>query len=238
MFATDGDRLAFRACLLEASVKHGLAIHGHVFMTNHVHLLATGLHPRSTSLTMQDVGRKYVQRVNWRWGRSGGLWDGRHRNILVESDRHALNVQRYIDENPVRAGLVRHPAAYLWSSHLCLAFGRPDDLVTPHATYLALGADPAERQKRYAELFASPMAASLLEEIRQAECSGWVLGSDEFVARLESASGRRLRRWSLRGRPRKPGSGLILPKMGSDPIFEEPTVQVVGQGTARSWEPV
>ena len=202
VFRSDGDRLGFLKELREAARDHGLAIHAYVLMTNHVHLLATGAGPASLAQTIESVGRKYVPRFNRRHERTGTLWEGRYRSTLVESDRYFLNCQRYIELNPVRAGLAPDPALYIWSSHLHYGHGKPDDLVTPHALVESLGGDGDERRNAYRGLFATPMPQEIVEEIRAASYKGWVLGSHDFCARVERLTGRRASPVSP-GRPRK-----------------------------------
>lgn len=79
IFASDEDYLFFRDALVDASVEHGLAIHAYVWMTNHIHLLATPGAQDSISKVFQSVGRKYVQYFNFKYKRSGTLWEGRYR---------------------------------------------------------------------------------------------------------------------------------------------------------------
>jgi len=75
-------------------------------MTNHVHLLVTPEQDRSLPLMMQAMGRAYVQRLNTRYQRTGTLWEGRYKASLVQTDYYLLACQRYIELNPVRAGMV------------------------------------------------------------------------------------------------------------------------------------
>lgn len=204
VFCGDGDRLAFLQALREEASRHGLAIHAYVLMTNHVHLLATGAEPANLAQTIQSVGRKYVPRFNRLQDRTGTLWEGRYRSTLVDSDRYFLHCQRYIELNPVRAGLAPDPASYIWSSHLHHAYGKPDDLVTPHALLRSLGEDAVDRRHAYRGLFATPMTQVIVEEIRAASNKGWALGSHDFCARVERHTGRRASPVSP-GRPRKIG---------------------------------
>lgn len=68
--------------------------------------------------------------------RTGTLWDSRYKSSLVHADDYLLLCQRYIELNPVRAGMVDDPAQYRWSSYRANGLGQPDDLLTPHAVYL------------------------------------------------------------------------------------------------------
>jgi putative transposase len=199
IFFDDEDRRFFLDALAEAAAAEGCALHAYVLMTNHIHLLATPRTPRSIPCMLQRVGRRYVRRINWRTGRSGTLFEGRYRATVVDSERYLLACLRYIELNPVRAGIVDDPAAYPWSScrhHL----GRRDDpLVTEHPLYRGLGGGPGARA--YAELLAEPLDAGFLEAVRSATQSGWALGDDAFRARV-AAAGRRAAPLPP-GRPRK-----------------------------------
>lgn len=97
--------------------KYGCAIHAYVLMTNHVHLLMTPEKPAAASTLLQSLGRRYVQYVNRFYKRSGTLWEGRFKASLVNAEEYLLKCHRYIELNPLRAGMVRHPGEYAWSSY-------------------------------------------------------------------------------------------------------------------------
>jgi putative transposase len=82
------------------------------------------------------------------------LWEEPYDASPVHARRHLLACMRYIEENPVRAGLVAHPGAYPWSSYRANALGEDDALVTPHAHYCSLARSPDARRAAYAALFA------------------------------------------------------------------------------------
>ena len=146
---TDADRLFFLEALRTATRGTGVAIHAYVLMTNHVRLLATQVASGGFANAMQSVGRRYVAYFNRRHSRTGTLWEGRYHASLVASDFYLLACYRYIEQNPVRAGLARGAVDYLWSSHRFHALSRPDSLVTPHDAYLAMGEDPDKRAAGY-----------------------------------------------------------------------------------------
>lgn len=102
-FLDDDDHTAYLQDLRECSPACGVAIHAYVLMTNHVHLLATAAEVGALSRMMQAVGRRYVRRINNKYGRTGTLWEGRYKSSLVDSDRYLLTCQRYIELNPLRA---------------------------------------------------------------------------------------------------------------------------------------
>lgn len=81
-------------------------------MTNHAHLLVTPATPDGISRVMQSVGRRYVQYVNFSYKRTGTLWEGRHKASLIQTQTYLLSCYRYIELNPVRAGMVERPGDY------------------------------------------------------------------------------------------------------------------------------
>lgn len=205
IFAAEADYPFFRDALVEAANKHGLAIHAYVWMTNHVHLLATPEFDDSISKTFQSVGRRYVQYFNYTCKRSGTLWEGRYRATVVDSERYLLTLMRYIELNPVRAGMVAMPQDYPWSSYRrnALGEGGPNaDWLTPHEEYSRLGRDDADRQKAYQALFATAIDQGDLAEIRDCTHKGWALGGERFRAAIE-ALGKRQAASKGVGRPRK-----------------------------------
>jgi len=160
-------------------------------MTNHVHLLVTPHERDSLSELMRKLGQRYVQHFNRVHRRTGTLWEGRFRSCLVDSQNYFLRCHRYIELNPVRAGMARRPSEYPWSSYGTNGLGEYSSLVEPHPTYLALGRDPAQRRTAYRHLFKAEITNAELEEIRVAANSGFALGSKAFIAELERISGRR-----------------------------------------------
>jgi putative transposase len=191
-------------CLKEASEKYSCPIHAYVLMTNHVHLLVTPHVETAIGNMMQSVGRRYVRYVNHAYRRSGTLWEGRYKASLVESETYFLACQRYIELNPVRAGMVAVPADYRWSSYAHHAFGQLDACLTPHPEYLRLDADPDRRRHAYRELFRHHMENDLLHTIRETLNQELVLGSEQFKDRIEATLKRRARPGQP-GRPRAEG---------------------------------
>ncbi len=123
IFADERDYGVFLERLAEASARFGLAIHAYVLMTNHVHILATPQAAASMGRVMQSVGRRYVRYFNHVYGRTGTLWEGRYRATPIAAEDYLLACSRYIELNPVRAGMVVSPAHYRWSRYRCNAQG-------------------------------------------------------------------------------------------------------------------
>ena len=125
-------------CVRDAASRNGLAVHAWVFMQNHLHLLVTPETEQSLPRAMQSIGRRYAQYFNRTYRRSGSLWEGRYRAGLVDTERYLLTCYRYIELNPVRAGIVKRPEEYVYSSYHANGLGKEDPLVMPHGVFLAL----------------------------------------------------------------------------------------------------
>ncbi|MBQ0797925.1 MAG: transposase [Porticoccaceae bacterium] len=202
IFAAEQDYQVYLECLQKAAEQNGLDIHSYILMTNHVHLLATPQTEDSIGKTLQSLGRRYVQYFNYSYKRTGTLWEGRYKATLIDSERYLLTCMRYIELNPVRANMVKHPGDYPWSSYLTNARGQESTLTTPHPLYHSLGRSNTARQSAYRALFRGAVSKVDQQAIREATNTGWVLGNDRFRDKIEQLSGRRSRP-KRRGRPSK-----------------------------------
>jgi putative transposase len=200
-FLAPDDYRFYLTCLGEALGKYGAQLHAYVLMTNHVHLLMTPSDATGAGRVMQSVGRRYVQRFNHHYGRSGTLWEGRYHSSLVQNQHYLLSCYGYIELNPVRAGMVEKPEAYLWSSYGGNALGSPDPLLTPHGEYLGLGRSDPERRAAYRQMTGTFVPTEMLETIRDSINGNRVFGSDAFQAEMETLLARPVRR--RRNRPRQ-----------------------------------
>lgn len=182
---------------------HGVAVHAYVLMTNHVHLLMTAADDDGIPRLMKLLSQRYVRYVNRRQQRTGTLWAGRYRSCLVDTEEYLLTCHRYIELNPVRAGMVEHAGEYRWSSYRANALGEPEPLLSPHPVMEALGHDPAGRRAAYRELFRRELEPHVLEQIRTSTSGGFALGSERFQREMAERLRRRVRPLR-RGRARKP----------------------------------
>ncbi|MEW5881075.1 MAG: transposase, partial [Pseudomonadota bacterium] len=197
VFREDADYARYLGWLREIAAAHGLLVHAYVLMPNHVHLLATPPTGDALSRVVQSLGRRYVRWFNDKYARSGTLWEGRFRSTVIDADRYLLACSRYIELNPVRAGIVDSPELYRWSSYAHHAGVLVDPLVTDHPLVWALGNTPFERQLAYRRLFDLELTPELLLLLRSATNRGRPLGA--FATGSQAASQPR-----PRGRPRKP----------------------------------
>ena len=165
-FFGDEDYRTYLYWLHDAMVRWEIQLHAFVLMTNHVHLLLTPQQPDAVSHMANSVGRRYVQYVNRKLGRTGTLWDGRFRSSPIDDEAYLLACYRYIEMNPVRAGMVQSPADYEWSSYRYNAVGQAHEMLTPTREYLAMGRTPEERRDHYRELVAELLHRDTMTEIR------------------------------------------------------------------------
>lgn len=211
-FFADDDYRFYLDWLAEYAAKTGCRIHAYVLMTNHVHLLLSSGMADGAGTLMKALGQRYVQYVNRTYRRSGTLWEGRFRSCLTQEEGYLVACQRYIELNPVRAGMVAHPADYPWSSYGANAEGKENRLLTPHPLYLALGADEFERKAAYRDLFRHELEPGLIDAIRSATNGNFALGDGRFGSQIALALGRRVVPGKS-GRPRKiadPASGELF----------------------------
>jgi putative transposase len=188
-FSHDNDYLMYLAHLRQLAEKYECAVHAYCLMANHVHLLITPHAAGACTGLMRDLGQRYLQYFNRRHERTGTLWEVRFRSCLTESALYVLGCYRYIELNPVRAGMVDHPTGYLWSSYAVNGGMRSDPLITPHPEFLALGAVPGTRHSAYRGLFEQRLDPGLQKAIRDATNGGYPLASEAFKAIVLAPSG-------------------------------------------------
>lgn len=179
-FTCDEDMAAYANWLKEGATKFSVDIHAWVFMTNHTHLLLTPREDKAVSKLMQFLGRLYVRKFNFTYARSGSLFEDRFKSSLVQEDRYLLACLRYIELNPVRAGMVKDPGDYAWSSYRAHAFGHAVQLWKPHNRYIALGDSSEVRQRIYREMVSQSLDSKVINDIRHCTNKGLILGTEKF----------------------------------------------------------
>ena len=207
-FFAEEDYRFYLHWLAKGAQRYGCEIHAYVLMTNHVHMLVSPQGPEGAARLMQSLGRRYVQYVNRAYRRSGTLWEGRYKASLLQAEAYLLRCSRYIETNPVRAGMVKDPAQYPWSSYRWHGLGEANALIRDHALYAALGRTPEERQAGYRGLFRTELDEEALSDIRKAANQGLVLGDERFAKEIERALGVRVGLQKA-GRRKRAGTGGI-----------------------------
>ncbi|MGH8723556.1 MAG: transposase [Burkholderiales bacterium] len=212
-FYEEQDRTFYLFHLGRLLSSSGCALHAYCLMTNHVHLLLTANSASGCARLMKHLGQLHSQYMNRNYGRSGSLWEGRFRSCLVQSEDYVLACYRYIESNPVRAGLASHPAEYTWSSYRANADGVRSALVAPHDEYLRLGSSESARREAYRALFGTTLEHERVEEIRAATNGNFALGSKPFMQQISAVLGRRAERGSPGRPPRSPAASDGQPEL-------------------------
>jgi len=157
VFRSSCDYETFLLLLKRTATRWTVAVHAFVLMTNHFHLILTPHTVAALSRMMQTVNASYAQYFNRQYKRTGTLWTGRYRSLLLTDAHYWLTCLRYVEQNPVRARLVEKPDQYRWSSYPIHAAGADQDWLSSHPVYDALGSTPAERCETYRELCESEL---------------------------------------------------------------------------------
>jgi len=196
VFFVDDDRRVFLDLLAEASKRFDLAVDGYCLMTNHIHLVVTPEREDSLAGALKRTNQLYAQYVNRLHGRSGHLWQDRFFSCPLD-ETHRRRALVYIERNPVRARLCRKPWRWQWSS--AAAHCGSND---PSGLLNLSGWQKQMDTARWRELLTRGDDERQLARLRLCTSRGRPLGSDKFVAKLETFLGRRLRPLQ-RGRPVK-----------------------------------
>jgi putative transposase len=152
-FVTAREASAYLHALGACAAGCRCAVHAYVLMSNHVHLLVTPARRAGATELMTALAESCRRPLGEARGCPATPWEDGFDASPVYAPRYLLACMRYIEENPVRAGLARDPGAWRWSSFGANAAGREDPIVTPHGVYCALGRTPQERRRRYRAMF-------------------------------------------------------------------------------------
>lgn len=128
IFSDDQDRWHYLKLLLEAKKQFGIIVYGYILMPNHIHLILEITNETPISKVVHYIAASYALYFNKKYDRIGHLFQGRFKSILVEKDNYLLELSRYLHLNPVKAGLVKRPEDYIWSSY-SIYLGRRRDLL-------------------------------------------------------------------------------------------------------------
>ena len=179
--------------------KFGFKLYHWVLMSNHVHLILETPEKSSLSKIMQGMNLAYTIWFNRKNGKVGHLWQDRFKSAVVEKDGYLLECGRYVERNPLRAGMVKDLKEYAWSSYRVHAYGKADGVTDRHEIYDGMGKESGARQKAYRE-YVSLMRDKEEQEIREKMAKG-VIGAEIYQEKIEKKvmESRRARR----DRPRK-----------------------------------
>lgn len=201
VFHDDEDYAAFLQAVGDLKQRRPFVLDGYCLMPNHIHLL---IRPLETSISriMQSLLVSHTQRYHRRHRSGGHVWQGRFKSPVIQDDDHVLTVLRYIEANPLRAGMVESAGDYRWSSFAAHGLGRPDPLLDPLADYEAMAKTPAVRRRRWSAFVHATPPDEELTAIRRSCSSGLPFGEPAWVEGLSARLGLDLT-IRPRGRPRK-----------------------------------
>lgn len=203
IFVSNKDYSYYLKNLIDFKQVFSCKIYAYCLMTNHVHLIVDpGENPESLSLLMKRVAGRQTQYINKLEKRTGSLWEGRYKSSIISTQEYLLACCRYVELNPLRAGIVVDPGQYQWSSYAAKALAIDDLVVDLHSSYLSLGKNDEERRKRYTEYVLNTVPEQEIKLIREALQRGQLTGSERFRDEIEKKFGFRVSN-KKQGRPKK-----------------------------------
>jgi REP element-mobilizing transposase RayT len=183
IFSAAADRLRFYELLADGVARFGYRVHAFCLMTNHVHLaLQAGETPLSAG--MQNLGLRYTQYLNARLRRVGHVFQGRFKAFLVDQDAYGLALVRYLHLNPVRAGMVREPAAYRWSSHRAYLGREGLAWLSTDCVLGQFGETAGVARRRYARFIEEGRGEGHNEAFYGGKADPRVVGEEDFVRKV------------------------------------------------------
>ena len=186
IFDSEEDMVRIKADIKASLSKSGCSLHAYVIMTNHLHLLITPRNKAKLAAFMQSVANRYVRYFNAQHQRTGTIWEGRFKSCLVDSDQYLFALHKYIEMNPVKAGMAEDIAEYPWSSYQHNALGQADPLITEHERYQSLGVSHKQRSDVYLDMFEQFNTSAQDVDITQATLRGEVYGSEAFHRKISA----------------------------------------------------
>lgn len=195
VFFDDRDYRVYAKILAERTALHGVEIWAYCLMPNHVHLVAVPRRAESMSLAIGEAHQRYAVYINRKMEWKGHLWQDRYASFVMD-EPYFITASRYVELNPVRAGLVEHPQDWLWSSANAHLSGTYDvlvrsspllDLVDDWSTYLT-----------------TPLMENQLDDLRSRSRTGNPAGSARFLYMVENHIGRSLQKQKLGPKPPNP----------------------------------
>lgn len=202
VFTSDEDYLYYLDNLREWKEKLGCQVYAYCLMPNHIHLIVDpGYDEKNIALLMKHVAGRQTRYFNKLEKRTGSLWEGRYKSSPISTNEYLLACCRYVELNPVRAGIAAEPSEYRWSSYSSKTGEEKPDWLNYDPCYQALAEYPAERAKKYIEWVGNAIPGGEWEQIRQSLQRGQLTGSNRFVDEIEQKTERRVE-FRGQGRPK------------------------------------
>ncbi|MDH4048654.1 MAG: transposase [Gammaproteobacteria bacterium] len=211
VFVEKADYETYLKTLIEWKAKYDVGVYAYCLMTNHVHLVLVPYSDgNAISHLMRRLSARHGRRINRLEQRTGTLWSGRFKSSLIDTDRYLMACLRYVELNPVRAGIADRPDEYPWSSYAERIGSVEHYMLDPDPVTADLGSTAELRRQAYVAYVAEGIAPEERQFLRNAVRRNQLTGDSGFVDEIE-------RRTGLRIEARGPGrpvirSGTITPK--------------------------
>ena len=203
IFTEQNDYHNYIGNLKEWKEKLGCRVYAYCLMTNHAHLVIDpGDSAENLGLLMKRVSGRQTRLVNQLEGRTGSLWEGRYKSSPIDTDKYLLSCCRYVELNPVRAGMVELAEQYQWSSYRSKTGREENDWLDLDPCYLGLGSTSEQRVQRYEDWVNASITPGEIRLLREALQRGQLTGDDRFSEEVERRIGIRVK-LRKQGRPMK-----------------------------------
>jgi putative transposase len=189
VFHERGDFRAFLRALAQTQLRYPFALFGYALMSNHFHLLLRPAAGQSISRILQSLTVTHTWRYHRRHQSVGHVWQGRFKSPVIQDDEHLLTVLRYIEANPLRAGLVKNLKDYPWTSYAAHGLGEANPLIESLSLWSDLAATEPRRQAYWRRLVREPIAAKELADLRRSVTSGFPFGSESWARGINQSLG-------------------------------------------------
>lgn len=203
VFLKDEDYKHYLEILKRYKEKFGFKIFAYCLMTNHIHLLIKTSEQRTISDIIKAITIAHTRRHHYQYQTSGHVWQGRFKSPIVSNDEYFLTLMRYIEQNPIRAGIVDHPEKYLFSSYHENTVAEASGLVDreDNPVFSGLGSTAADCVQRYREFVITLLEEDKLKLIRRSLGGQSHFSSEKFLSEIQTKVALAQKR--RRGRPRR-----------------------------------
>ena len=209
VFVEDADYRYYINTLKEWKEELNIKVYGYCLMTNHVHLIIDPCEGEANlGKLMKRLAGRQTRYVNHLERRSGSLWEGRYKSSPIETDTYLLACNRYVELNPVNAGMVKQAEDYEWSSYRQRVGIEKEMWIDSDPAYLGLSEDKGERMRYYKNYINRDIPEEEKLMISGALQRGQLTGSTRFVEEVEQRLGIRIEHRG-QGRPKKPKIGEV-----------------------------
>ncbi|MBE9398255.1 transposase [Pontibacterium sp. N1Y112] len=195
VFLEDEDYSYYLSSLKDWRCEYGVKLYAYCLMTNHIHLLLEPSTSEGLGLLMKRLAGRQTRYFNAKYLRNGTLWDGRYKSSVVDSDAYLFNCARYIELNPVRAGIVPTPQDYRWSSF-------NEHIGNSHFSNVCDTLSGLSDPENYEAYVSEGIGDDELSFIRSSVNRNQLTGSASFISKIERITSIRVEHRG-RGRPRK-----------------------------------